>query len=43
VAAQKRAGHPVTVDDLKTITAVDIEAAVRAVCDTKREMAAVTW
>ncbi|RAU98577.1 type VII secretion AAA-ATPase EccA [Mycolicibacter senuensis] len=43
VAAQKRAGHPVTIDDLKTITAVDIEAAVRAVCDTKREMAAISW
>lgn len=43
VAAQKRAGHPVTIDDLKTITAVDIDAAVRAVCDTKREMAAISW
>ncbi|OBG32950.1 type VII secretion AAA-ATPase EccA [Mycolicibacter heraklionensis] len=43
VAAQKRAGQPVTIDDLKTITAVDIDSAVRAVCDTKREMAALNW
>jgi hypothetical protein len=43
VAAQKRAGREVTIDDLKTITAVDIDAAVRAVCDTKREMATISW
>ena len=43
VAAQKRAGHAVTIDDLKTITAADIEAAVRVVCATKREMAALGW
>lgn len=43
VAAQKRAGQPVTIDDLKTITAADIDSAVRAVCDTKREMAALNW
>ncbi|MEO6794086.1 MAG: AAA family ATPase, partial [Mycobacterium sp.] len=43
VAAQKRAGHAVTIDDLTTITAVDIDAAVRAVCGTKREMATITW
>ncbi|MEB3049896.1 type VII secretion AAA-ATPase EccA [Mycolicibacter sp. MYC123] len=43
VAAAKRAGHQVTIDDLKTVTAVDIDAAVRAVCDTKREMAALNW
>lgn len=43
VAASKRAGHQVTIDDLKTVTAVDIDAAVRAVCDTKREMAALNW
>lgn len=43
VAAQKRAGQPVTIDDLKILTAADIESAVRAVCDTKREMAAICW
>lgn len=43
VAAQKRAGNPVTVEDLKTITVADIDAAVRAVCDTKREMADLSW
>lgn len=43
VAASKRAGHQVTIDDLKTVTAVDIDAAVRAVCGTKREMAALNW
>lgn len=43
VAAQKRAGQPVTIDDLKTITALDIDSAVRTVCGTKREMAALNW
>ena len=43
VAASKRAGHQVTIDDLKTVTAVDIDTAVRAVCGTKREMAALNW
>lgn len=43
VAAQKRAGHPVTVEDLKTITVADIDAAVRSVCSSKREMADLDW
>ncbi|MCV7088392.1 type VII secretion AAA-ATPase EccA [Mycolicibacter hiberniae] len=43
LAAQKRAGQPVTIDDLKTITADDIDTAVRCVCSTKREMASLDW
>ncbi|ETA98463.1 secretion protein EccA [Mycobacterium avium 10-5581] len=43
VVAQKRAGQPVTVDDLKIITAADIEAAVRSVCSDNRDMAAIVW
>ncbi|WP_082109482.1 type VII secretion AAA-ATPase EccA [Mycobacterium sp. UM_Kg1] len=43
LAAQKRAGQPVTIDDLKTITAGDIDTAVRCVCSTKREMASLDW
>lgn len=34
VVAQKRAGQPVTVEDLQIISADDIEAAVRSVCST---------
>ncbi|WP_085129503.1 type VII secretion AAA-ATPase EccA [Mycolicibacter engbaekii] len=43
LAAQKRAGKPVTIDDLKTITGDDIDTAVRCVCSAKREMAALDW
>lgn len=43
VVAQKRAGRPVTVEDLQIITAVDIEAAVRSVCSDNRDMAAIVW
>jgi type VII secretion ATPase EccA len=43
VVQQKRAGQPYTVDDLKTITAADIEAAVRSVCSDNRDMAAIGW
>ncbi|MEO8814032.1 MAG: type VII secretion AAA-ATPase EccA [Mycobacterium sp.] len=43
LAGQKRAGLPVTIDDLKTITAGDIGTAVRVVCDAKREMTALAW
>lgn len=38
LAAQKREGRPVTVDDLKTLTAADIDFAIRAVCQRNREM-----
>ena len=43
VIAQKRAGRPVTVEDLQIITAPDIEAAVRSVCSDNRDMAAMVW
>ncbi|BBZ42156.1 ESX-2 secretion system protein EccA2 [Mycobacterium conspicuum] len=43
VVAQKRAGQPVTVEDLQIITAADIEAAVRSVCSDNRDMAAIVW
>ena len=43
VVAQKRAGRPVSVDDLQIITAGDIEAAVRSVCSDNRDMAAIIW
>lgn len=43
VVAQKRAGRPVTVEDLQIITAADIEAAVRSVCSDNRDMAAIVW
>ncbi|MDT5257928.1 MAG: hypothetical protein QOD10_3008, partial [Mycobacterium sp.] len=43
VVAQKRAGQPVTVEDLQIIAAVDIEAAVRSVCSDNRDMAAIVW
>ena len=43
VVAQKRAGQPVTVQDLQIITAADIEAAVRSVCSDNRDMAAIVW
>ncbi len=43
VAAQKRAGQSVTIDDLTTITAADIDSAVRTVCDSNREMTALNW
>lgn len=43
VVAQKRAGRPVTVQDLQIITAPDIEAAVRSVCSDNRDMAAIIW
>lgn len=38
LVAQKREGRPVTVEDMKTLTAADVEAAVRAVCRRKKEM-----
>ncbi|MEI7715416.1 MAG: type VII secretion AAA-ATPase EccA [Mycobacterium sp.] len=43
VVAHKRAGGPVTVEDLQIITAPDIQAAVRAVCSDNRDMAAIVW
>lgn len=43
VVAQKRAGKPVTVEDLQIITAPDLWAAVRSVCSDNREMAAIVW
>lgn len=43
VVAQKRAGQPVTVEDLQIITAPDIQAAVRSVCSDNRDMAAIVW
>ncbi len=43
VVAQKRAGQPVTVEDLQIITAADIQAAVRSVCSDNRDMAAIVW
>lgn len=43
VVAQKRAGQPVTVEDLQSISADDIEAAVRSVCSDNRDMAAIVW
>ena len=43
VVAQKRAGQPVTVEDLQIITAADMEAAVRSVCSDNRDMAAIIW
>lgn len=43
VVAQKRAGQPVTVEDLQIISAEDIEAAVRSVCSDNRDMAAIVW
>lgn len=38
VVAQKREGHPVTVDDLKTVTVTDIEQAIRGVVHGNRLM-----
>jgi type VII secretion ATPase EccA len=43
VVAQKRAGRPVTVEDLQIITAADLQAAVRSVCSDNRDMAAIVW
>ncbi|TVS78080.1 type VII secretion AAA-ATPase EccA [Mycobacterium helveticum] len=43
VVAQKRAGRPVTVEDLQIVTAPDVEAAVRSVCSDNRDMAAIVW
>ncbi|MBW0012709.1 type VII secretion AAA-ATPase EccA [Mycobacterium sp.] len=43
VVAQKRAGQPVTVEDLQIITADDLKAAVRSVCADNRDMAAIVW
>ena len=43
VVAQKRSGQPVSVEDLQTITAADIEAGVRSVCSDNRDMAAIVW
>lgn len=43
VVAQKRAGQPVTVEDLQIITAADIQSAVRSVCSDNRDMAAIVW
>ncbi|WP_036418872.1 type VII secretion AAA-ATPase EccA [Mycobacterium gastri] len=43
VVAQKRAGQPVSVQDLQIITAADIQAAVRSVCSDNRDMAAIVW
>ncbi|ORW00537.1 type VII secretion AAA-ATPase EccA [Mycobacterium lacus] len=43
VVAQKRAGQPVSVQDLQIITAADIQGAVRSVCSDNRDMAAIVW
>jgi hypothetical protein len=43
VVARKRAGLPVTVEDLQIITAPDIQAAVRSMCSDNRDMAAIVW
>lgn len=43
VVAQKRAGRPVTVEDLQIIASADVEAAVRSVCSDNRDMAAIVW
>ncbi|MGZ4510143.1 MAG: type VII secretion AAA-ATPase EccA [Mycobacterium sp.] len=43
VVGQKRAGQPVTVEDLQIITAADIQSAVRSVCSDNRDMAAIVW
>jgi len=43
VVARKRAGQPVTIEDLQIITAADVEAAVRSVCSDNRDMAAIVW
>lgn len=43
VVAQKRAGQPVSVEDLQIIAAADVEAAVRSVCSDNRDMAAIVW
>lgn len=43
VVAQKRAGRPVTVEDLQIITSPDVEAAVRSVCADNRDMSAIIW
>lgn len=39
----KRAGQPVSVQDLQIITATDIDAAIRSVCSDNRDMAAIVW
>jgi hypothetical protein len=39
----KRAGQPVTVKDLRIITAAGIESAVHSVCSDDRDMAAIVW
>jgi type VII secretion ATPase EccA len=43
LVAQKRAGRPVSIDDLQIVTAADIDAAVRSVCSDNRDMAAIVW
>jgi type VII secretion ATPase EccA len=43
VVTQKRAGQPVTVQDLQIITSADIEAAVHSVCSDNRDMATIVW
>jgi len=43
VVAQKRAGRPVTVEDLQIIASDDVESAVRSVCSDNRDMAAIVW
>ncbi|WP_122445415.1 type VII secretion AAA-ATPase EccA [Mycobacterium attenuatum] len=43
VVAQKRAGQPVSVEDLQVITAADLQAAVRSVCSDNRDMSAIVW
>ena len=42
VVAQKRAGQPVSVQDLQIVTAADIEL-LRSVCSDNRDMAAIVW
>ena len=43
LVAQKRAGQPVTVEDLQIITAADIEAVTHSLCSDNRDMAAIVW
>lgn len=43
LAAKKREGGQISVEDLKTLTAEDVEKAVRAVCERNRDMDAIVW
>ncbi len=43
LVAQKREGRPVTVDDLKILTAEDIAPAVKGVCASRRDLDGIGW